>query len=114
MWHVCRVARALKGQRVPARVCSGGIVVKALRFTVLGGALVLVLAQAAPGVASPTPPPLNVRATQDQNSLYMSADRLAAGRDSDPPLGRCGTEPRRQNCRALALDRRNPAVPTAA
>jgi len=86
-------------------------VVKALRFTVLGGALVLVLAQAAPGVASS--PPLNVRVTHDQGSVYKSADQLAGGSYSDSTLIRCGTDRRQQNEPTLAIDPRNPMVRTA-
>jgi hypothetical protein len=88
-------------------------VVKALRFTVLGGALVLVLAQAAPGVASPTLPPPNVRVTNDKNGSYTSADQLSGGTYSDATLIRCGTDRRQQNEPTLALDPRNPAVRTA-
>jgi hypothetical protein len=86
-------------------------VVKAVRFTVLSGALVLVLAQASPGVASPTP--ANVRVTHDRNSVYKSADQLSGGTYSDPTLARCGIDRRMQNEPTIAIDPRFPAVRTA-
>jgi hypothetical protein len=86
-------------------------VVRPIRFTILGGALVVVLAQASPGIASA---PTNVRVTHDAGSTYVSADVLGGtGRYSDTTLTRCGTDRRMQNEPALAIDPRNPNVRTA-
>jgi hypothetical protein len=87
--------------------------VRKLRFAILGGALVLVLAQASPGVALTTP--VNVRVTNDfGGSAYVSADQLGGtGTYSDGTLTRCGTDRRMQNEPTLAIDPRNAMVRTS-
>ena len=85
--------------------------VRKIRLTILGGALVLVLAQAAPGVAGS--PPANIRVTNDVASTYVSADQLGGGSYTDATLARCGIDRRMQNEPTLALDPRNAQVRTS-
>jgi len=87
--------------------------VRKLRFAILGGALVVVLAQASPGLALTTS--TNIRVTNDfGGNSYMSADQLGGtGNYSDSTLTTCGTDRRMQNEPTLALDPRNPAVRTS-
>lgn len=82
-----------------------------LRFTILGGALVLVVAQASPGVAGS--PPVNIRVTNDVASTYVSADQLGGGTYTDATLARCGIDRRMQNEPTLAIDPRNAMVRTS-
>jgi hypothetical protein len=86
--------------------------VRKLRFAILGGALVLVLAQASPGVAVTTTL-INVRVTNDVASTYVSADQLGGGSYTDATLARCGIDRRMQNEPTLALDPRNAMVRTS-
>ncbi len=81
------------------------------RFAILGGALVMVLAQASPGAAVTTP--LNIRVTNDASGSYMSADQLAGGTYTDATLARCSIDRRQQNEPTLAIDPRNPKVRTS-
>jgi hypothetical protein len=85
--------------------------VRKIRITILGGALVLVLAQASPGLAIATP--VNVRVTNDVASTYVSADQLGGGSYTDATLARCGIDRRMQNEPTLALDPRNAMVRTS-
>ncbi|MEO6795542.1 MAG: sialidase family protein [Candidatus Dormibacter sp.] len=56
----------------------------------------------------------NVRVTQDQNSIYVSAHTMGgSGAYTDAVLTRCGMDRRMQNEPTIALDPRNPAVRTA-
>jgi hypothetical protein len=87
--------------------------VRKLRFAILGGALVVVLAQASPGAALTTS--TNIRVTNDfGGSSYVSADQLGGtGTYSDGTLTRCGVDRRMQNEPTLALDPRNALVRTS-
>jgi hypothetical protein len=85
--------------------------VRPIRFTILGGALVMVLAQASPGLAITTP--ANIRVTNDVASTYVSADQLGGGSYTDATLARCGIDRRMQNEPTLAIDPRNAQVRTS-
>jgi hypothetical protein len=107
LWHILQV-RFGDAQGVGSTKEGA---VRKLRFAILGGALVVVLAS--PGVALATP--ANVRVTNDfGGSSYVSADQLGGtGTYSDGTLTRCGVDQRMQNEPTLALDPRNPMVRTS-
>jgi len=88
------------------------VVVRPIRFVVLGFAVVLAAGQTLAGSAGTIP--TNVRVTHDAASTYVSADALGGtGTYSDTTLRRCGTDRRQQNEPTLAIDPRNTMVRTS-
>jgi hypothetical protein len=85
--------------------------VRRTRLLILGGSLVLVLAQSSPGIAGGGG---NLRVTNDEGSAYMSADVLGGtGTYTDATLARCGVDRRMQNEPTIAIDPRDPRVRTS-